>query len=142
MAANLVNTEFVELAQNGQIASLVAGQIEIGSAEDEGLIALVAAILDEGRRFGVGAGNDDARHAHDVELEPGSIEALDLFVYGDEHFAALVAALLGSRLLVFDVIARNADLDETANQIADMRVSTMAGVGVGDDERPEVDGWR
>ncbi len=50
-----------------------------------------------------------------------------------------MAALLRSRLLVFDVVAGYADLDEAADQIADMRVAAVTGVGVGDDERPKVD---
>ena len=49
-------------------------------------------------------------------------------VHGDEHFAALMAALLGARLLVFDVIAGNTDFDEAADQVADMRVATVAGI--------------
>ena len=88
--------------------------------------------------FGVGAGDDDAGNAHDVELEAGRVQALDLLVLRDEHLAALVAALLGARALVLDVVARHADLDEAADQVANVRVAAVAGVGVGDDERPEV----
>ena len=44
--------------------------------------------------------------------------------------------------LVLDVVAGNAGLDETADQVAHVRVTAVAGVGVGDDERPEVDGRR
>ena len=78
-------------------------------------------------------------HPHDVELEARGVEALDLLVLGDEHLAALVAALLGARLLVLDVIAGHADLDESPDQVAHVRVAAVPGVGVGDDERPEVD---
>ncbi len=104
------------------------------------MIALVAATLDEGRGLGVGSGDNDARDPHDVELQAGGVEALDLLVLGHNHLAALVAAFLRSRLLVFDVVAGHADLDEAADEIADMSVSTVTGVGVGDDERPIVDG--
>jgi len=40
------------------------------------------------------------------------------------------------------VVARHSDLDKAADEIADVRVSAVTGVSVGDDERPEVDGWR
>ena len=137
-----LDAQFGELLQDGQITDLVAGQVEVGGSEDEGLIALVTAIFDESRGLGVGSSHDDARDTHDVELEAGGVEALDLFVSGDEDLAALVAALLRSRLLIFDVVARHSDLDKAADEIADVRVSAVTGVSVGDDERPEVDGWR
>jgi hypothetical protein len=50
-----------------------------------------------------------------------------------------VAALLHAGLLVLDVVAGHADLDEAADEVAHVRVAAVAGVGVGDDERPEVD---
>ena len=56
-----------------------------------------------------------------------------------EHLAALVPALLCARLLVLDVVAWDPDLDEAANQIPDVRVAAVAGVGVGDNEWPIVD---
>jgi hypothetical protein len=53
-----------------------------------------------------------------------------------------VAALLGARALVLDVVAGHAGLDEAADQVAHVRVAAVAGVGVGDDERPVVVGRR
>ena len=139
VSADFFDAQFVELPQDGQIAGLVAGEIDVGGAEDEGLVALVAPVLDERRGLGIGSRHNDARHPHDVELQAGRVEALDLLVHRHQHLAALVAALLRSRLLVFDVVAGHSDLDEAADQIADMRVATVTGVGVGDDERPKVD---
>ena len=49
-----------------------------------------------------------------------------------------MAALLGAGALVLDVVAGHADLDEAADQVAHVRVTAVAGVGVGDDERPVV----
>jgi hypothetical protein len=51
-----------------------------------------------------------------------------------------VPALLGTRLLVLDVVARHADLDEPPDQVANVGVTAVPGVGVSDDEWPEVDG--
>src|SRR5205823_3087320 len=76
---------------------------------------------------------------HDVELEPRGAQPLDLLVHADEHLPPLVPALLGTRLLVLDVIAGNAGFNEAPDQIPDVRLATMAGVGIGDDERPIVD---
>ena len=50
-----------------------------------------------------------------------------------------MAALLRTGLLVLDVVAGNAYLDEAPDEIADVRVAAVAGVRVSDDERPEVD---
>jgi hypothetical protein len=95
-------------------------------------------VVEERCRLGVGAGHDDPGHAHDVELEAGGREALHLLVLRDEHLAALVAALLHAGLLVLDVVAGHADLDEAPDQVADVGVAAVAGVGVGDDEGAEV----
>src|SRR6516162_7303402 len=45
-------------------------------------------------------------------------------------------AFFHPRLLVFDVVTGDTDLDETADQVSDVRISAMTGVGIGDDERP------
>ena len=77
-------------------------------------------------------------NAHDVELEAGRVQSLVLLVLCHKHFAALMAALLGARALVLDVVARNAGLHEATDEVANVRVAAVAGVRVGDDERPEV----
>ena len=97
---------------------LVARHVTVGRAQDERLIALVAAAIEKVRGLGVRAGDDDARHPHDVELEARGVEPLDLLVLRHQHLAALVAALLDAGLLVLDVIAGHADFDEPANEIA------------------------
>ena len=65
-----------------------------------------------------------------------------MLVSRDQNFAALVPALFRARLLIFNVITRHADLNKAPNQIAHMRVSAVAGVGVGDDERTKIDSGR
>ena len=132
----------MELALDGQEHGLVAGHIEIGHAQNEGLIALVGTAIEQARRLGVGASHDDARHTHDIELEARGIEAQDLLVLRHQHLTALVSALLVARLLVFDVVSRHAHFHEAANQVAHVRVSAVSGIGVGDDERPIVEFWR
>ena len=118
-------------------ATLKVGSVDVGRAEDERLVALVAAAVEQRRGLGVGARDDDAGHLHDVELEARGAEALDLLVLGDEHLAALVAALLHARLLILDVVAGHAHLDEAPDEVAHVRVAAVAGVGVGDDERAD-----
>ncbi len=134
VAVDLRNPQLVEAPHERQVASLVGGDAEVRGTEEERLVALIGAAVDQVGRLGVGARDDDAGNAHDVELKAGGIEALDLLVRGDQHLAALVAALLGARALVLDVIPRNAGLDEAADQVAHMGIAAVAGVGVGDDE--------
>ena len=139
MTARVVDAQLAELPQDGEIADLVGRQIHAGGAQDERMIALVPAPLQERGRFGVGPGHDDAGHLHDVELEARGAQPLDLLVHAHQHLPPLVPALLGPGLLVLDVIARDPGLDETTDQVPDVRVAAMPGVGVGDDERPVVD---
>ncbi len=129
----------VEAPHHRQEAGLVRRDLQVGGAEQERLVALVGAAVEQVGRLGVGARDDDARHPHDVELEAGGVEALDLFVGRHQHLAALMAALLGARALVLDVVSGHAGLDEPPDQVAHVRVAAVAGVGVGDDERPVVD---
>ena len=128
----------VEVAHHGQETCLVRRDGEVGDSEQERLIALIGAAVDQVGRLGVGAGHDDAGHTHDVELEPCGVEALDLLIRRHQHLAALMSALLGAGPLILDVVAGHAGLDETTNQVAYVRISAVAGVGVGDDERPVV----
>ena len=140
VASDLIQAQVMERLQDRQEADPVARQVGVGRPEDERLVPLVGAVVEEGGRLGIGPGDDDARHAHDVELEPCRVEALVLLVLPDQDLAALVTALLGTRLLVLDVIPRDADLDESPDQVPNVRVTPVAGVGVGDDEWAKVDG--
>ena len=47
--------------------------------------------------------------------------------------------LVNTGLLIFDVVPGYAGFHKSANQVSDMRVTPVPGVGVGDDERAEVD---
>ncbi len=139
MPAHVVDSQFAQTLEDREVTDLVRRQLDVGRPQNEGVIALVPAPLQEGGGFGVGAGHDDAGYAHDVELEARGVQAFDLLVGGHQYLAALMAALLGPRLLVFDVVARHAHLDEAANQVAHVRIAAVAGVRIGDDEGTEVD---
>ena len=140
MTVQLRDARLVEAPHHRQEARFVRGDLQVGGAEEERLVALVGAAVDQVGGLGVRARDDDAGHPHDVELEAGGVEALDLFVRRNQDLAALMAALLRARALILDVVAGYAGLDEAANQVAYVWISAVAGVGVGDDERPEVDG--
>ena len=132
----------VEASHHRQEAGLVRGNLQVGGAEQERLVALVGAAVEQVGGLGVRARHDDAGHPHHVELEAGGVEALDLLVGRHQNLAALMAALLRAGALVLDVVARHAGLDEAPNQVADVRITAVTGVGVGDDERPVVVGRR
>ena len=142
VAVEVADAQLVEVPDQREVARLVGRHLEVGGAEEERLVALVGAAVEQVGRLGVGAGDEDAGDPHDVELEARGVQPLVLLVLRDQHLAALVAALLGARALVLDVVARHADFHEAADQVAHVRVAAVAGVGVGDDERPEVVGRR
>src|SRR5690554_1490999 len=142
VAESVLDAELVQATLDREVGALIARHIEVRRAEDEGLIALIAVGLNERGRLSVRAGDDDAPDAHHIELKASGVEALDLLLGGDEDLTALVAALLGARLLILDMITRHANLDEAADEVTDVRVAAMAGVGVGDDEGAIIDGGR
>ena len=139
MAHHLRDAGGIETPHHRHMRDPVRRDIRGGDAEDEGLVALVGRAVEQSRSLGIRPGDDDPRHAHDVELEPGSIEALDLLVTRDEHLAGLVPALLGTRLLVLDVVPRNTDFHEPTDQVPNVGITAVAGVGIGDDPGREVD---
>ena len=139
VAAHLVDSGVMELSLEREENGFVAGHVEVGHTQDERLVALVGTAIQQVRGFGVGARHDDSGHAHNVELKTRGIEALDLLVLRHQHFAALVSALLHAWLLVFDVVARYTNFHEAANQVPDVGVSSVAGIGIGDNEWSIVD---
>ena len=139
MTVQLGDPQVVEAPHHRQVAGLVRRNLQIGDAQKERLVALVGTAVDQVGRLGVRARHDDAGNSHHVELEAGGVESLDLFVRRHQNLPALMTTLLRAGALVLDVVARHAGLDEAADQVAHVRVSAVAGVGVGDDERAEVD---
>ena len=142
MAVEFGDAQLVEMLDQRQEARLVGRHFGVRRSNQEGLIALVAASVDQIGGFGVGASDDEARNPHNVELETGRVQSLVLLVLCHKNFAALMAALLCTRTLVLDVVARNTGFHKAADQVAHVRITAVAGVGVRDDERPEVVGQR
>jgi hypothetical protein len=138
MPARFLDAQIVEHLEDAEIARLVAGEVQVGRAQQEALVALVAAPVDEGGGLGIGARHHDAGHAHDVELEARGVQALDLLVLGHQHLSSLVTALLDAGLLVLDVVAGDPRLHEATDQVPHVGVPAVPGVGVGDDEGPVV----
>ena len=138
MAGEFSDPQLVKMLDQRQEARLVGWHVRVGRANQEGLIPFIAPTFDQVGGFGVGAGDDEAGNAHDVELKAGRVQSLVLLVLRHKHFAALMAALLGARTLVLDVVARNASFHEAANQVAHVWIATVAGVGVSDDEWPKI----
>src|SRR5436190_10344008 len=97
MAAQLLDAAFKETSVDRERGDLVRRNVEVGGTEDKRLIALIAAAIDQAGCLGIGAGDDDSRHAHDVQLESGRIQTLDLLILSHQYRAALVGALLRAR---------------------------------------------
>ena len=73
MAVEFGDSQIVEMPDQRQEARLVRRHVGVRRPNKKGLIALVAAAVDQIGSFGVGAGDDKARNAHDVELEAGRV---------------------------------------------------------------------
>jgi len=108
-------------------------------AGEERPVVVVDVRRDEVGRLGVGAREEDGRHAHDVGGEPRGDQFLDRLARRDEHLAAHVAALLDRGQLVLEVDARGARLDHRLHQLEGVQHAAETGLGVGDDRREVVD---
>jgi hypothetical protein len=99
----------------------------------ERLVVGVHVAGDQVGGFGVGAGDDQGRHAHHVGGEARGDQLGDGFARGHEHLAAHVAALLDGGELVFPVHAGGAGFDHGLHQFEGVEHAAEAGFGVGDD---------
>jgi hypothetical protein len=88
------------------------------------------------RRVGVGAGDQDRRHAHDIGGQARGDELLHRFLGRHQHLAAHVAALLGRCQLVLEVHAGGTGLDHVLHQLEGVQHAAEARLGVGDDGLP------
>ena len=106
--------------------------------EDERAIALVDVAREELRAVGVGARDDDRRHAHTSAARRAATSVRMNWRRGDEHLAAHVPALLLARELVLEVNARGARLDHRLHELERVERAAESGLGVGDDRREPV----
>ena len=102
-------------------------------AGEERAVALVDVARQQRRRVGVGAGDDERRHAEHVGREPRRQQRADELAGRDEHLAAEVAALLLGRELILEVDGRRARLDHPLHQLERVQRPAEAGLRVGDD---------
>ena len=105
---------------------------------DERAVALVDIGGDELGRFGVGAGDDEGRHAADVGGEARRDEAALMLRCRDQNLAAQMAALLFRGELVLEVNAGRAGVDIGLHDLEDVERAAEAGLRVGDDRREPV----
>ena len=107
-------------------------------AGQELAVALVDVRGDQLGALGVGAGDEQGRHAADVGGEPGRVEVADMGLGRDQHLAAEMAALLLGGELVLEMDAGGARLDIGLHDLEAVQRPAEAGLGVGDDRHEPV----
>mmetsp|Transcript_5502 Transcript_5502/g.8752 ORF Transcript_5502/g.8752 Transcript_5502/m.8752 type:complete len:489 (+) Transcript_5502:256-1722(+) len=112
----------------------------VGGALDEHVVARILVGLDKLGSFGVGTGNDDSLSAHDVALQTGSHEAVDVLAGGHQNLSSHVAALLGSVPLILEVDSSSTSVNHGLGQAHDSGHATVAGVSVSNDRAKVVGG--
>jgi hypothetical protein len=90
--------------------------------------------------FGVGAGDDQRRHAHHVGGEARGDQFLDRLARRHQHLAAHVPALLHRGQLVLEMHAGGAGFDHRLHQLIGIQHAAETGFGIGHDRLQEIDG--
>ncbi len=103
------------------------------------LVVVVDIGGDEVGRFGVGARDQQRRHAHHVGRETRRDQLGHRFARRHQHLAAHVAALLHRRELVLEVHAGGAGVDHRLHQFEGVQHAAKAGLRIGNDRREVVD---
>ena len=130
-----------QAAADGLVEAL-AGAVEAFYRALAGAERLVVVVDVGGQQvggFGVGAGEQQGRHAHHVGGQARGDQLVDGFARGHQHLAAHVAALLDGGQLVFEVHAGGAGLDHGLHQFEGVQHAAETGLGVGHDGREVVD---
>ena len=103
------------------------------------MVALVSVARQQRGGVGIGARDDEGRHAQHVRGQPRGEQRPDELARGDEHLAAEMAALLLRRELVLEVDGRRARFDHPLHQLERVQRPAEAGLRVGDDRKQVVD---
>ena len=142
LAPDQVGVRRIGEAARHRLVEAVARLVEAldrALAGQERFVVIVDVGGDEVGRLGVGAREQDRRHAHAVGGQPRGDQLLDRLARRHEHLAAHVTALLHRRELVLEVHAGGARLDHRLHQLERVQHAAEARFGVGDDRREEVD---
>ena len=108
-------------------------------AGQEGLVVVVDVAGHQVGGFGVGARQQDRRHAHHVGRQARRGQLGHRFTRRHQHLAAHVAALLHRGQLVLEVHAGGTGFDHRLHQLEGVEHAAEAGFGIGHDRREEVD---
>lgn len=110
----------------------------VGGTEDESVVAGIDVGGNKGSGLRVGTGNNQVLDTHDIELDSGSNETVDVLGDGDEDLSGHVAALLGSSHLILQVNTGSTALDEHLGELHVGSDTTVAGIGISNDGAKEV----
>mmetsp|Transcript_28300 Transcript_28300/g.81856 ORF Transcript_28300/g.81856 Transcript_28300/m.81856 type:complete len:259 (-) Transcript_28300:741-1517(-) len=102
-----------------------------GNPEDERVVSTINVGIEESSGLGIRTCHDDGAGAHDVRRQTSSDEPITMFLRRYQNFAAHMATLLSSGLLVFEVNAGSTCLDEELGELHDGRESTMTSIAIG-----------
>ncbi len=91
------------------------------------------------RRLGVGARDEDGRHAADVRRKARRDQLVDRLLRRHQDLAAHVPALLGARELVLEVHAGGAGVDHRLHEFEGVQHAAEPRLRVGDDRLQPVD---
>lgn len=72
-------------------------------------------------------------HTHNIRLRTDSHQTVDVFADRHKHLSGHVAALLGTRSLVFNVNTSSTTLNKQLGQLHHGRQATMSGIGIRND---------
>ena len=129
-----------QAARDGAVEAALQAEEALGRAlaGDEGRVILVHIGGDEARGLRIGAGHDDAGHAHHVGGEARRVQRADELAGRHQHLAAHMAALLLRGQLILEMHGRGPRLDHRLHQLEDIQRAAETGLGVGDDRREEI----
>lgn len=114
-------------------------EIGVGDSQDEGVVAGIDVGGDQGGGLRVGTGNDQVLDTHDIELDAGGDQAVNVLRDGDQDLAGHVTALLGTGHLILQMDTGSTTLDKHLGELHVGSDTTVAGISISNDGAQKVD---
>ncbi len=142
LAPHQVGVGCIGQATADRLVQAIAGLVEAFDGALTGGERLVVAVDVTGQQircFGIGARDQQGRHAQHVGGQARRVELLDRLTGRHQHLAAHVAALLHRGQLILEVHAGGTGLDHRLHQFEGIEHATETGFCIGHDRLQEVD---
>ena len=110
----------------------------VGGTSNVRVVTGIDVVLDEGGGTGISTGNEKGLSSEDIGLETSSDQTVNVLTDGDEDLTSHVSALLGTRLLIFQMDTSSTRKNLHLDQLHDGSHTTETGITISNNGTEEI----